>query len=303
MIKRIIDYKITKEYEGMKISEYLHLKKYPENALKKLRHQEGSIILNGDIVHMNHRFSFDGTVEENNLSIAIIEDAQSEKIPAIKHKFEIVYEDEDIILVNKPMRMPIHPSLNNYENSLANALAFYFAEKGEPFIFRCINRLDRDTTGLTIVAKHYLAAGILADEMKHREIKRVYYGITKGAGLPSEGRIEMPIARKEASTIEREVNFENGEAAITNFSVLSTAKKEISLVKFELETGRTHQIRVHMKALGFPLIGDFLYNPDDKTMSRQALHAGEISFTHPVSGEYMSFKVDLPMDMQEILME
>ena len=236
--------------------------------------------------------------EGDNLCIHICEEESSEKIPPIELPFPVVYEDEDIVVVNKPADMPIHPSLNNYENTLGNAAAYYFAKQNKAFIFRCINRLDRDTTGLTILAKHMVSAGILQSQMVERRIKREYLAIVDGIIEEDEGTIDAPIGRKDGSTIERMVDCENGERAVTHYRVLER-KANTTLVALKLETGRTHQIRVHMTHKGHPLLGDFLYNPSDDRMSRQALHAWHLSFTHPITGEEMSFEAPVPEDMLE----
>ncbi|MGN1267428.1 MAG: RluA family pseudouridine synthase, partial [Dorea sp.] len=210
--------------------------------------------------------------------------------------------DEDIIVINKSAGMPIHPSLNNYTNSMANALAWYYQEQGKPFIFRCSNRLDRDTSGLTVVAKHLVSGNILSCMVRDREFHREYLAIVRGKVTPACGTIDAPLARKEGTIIERCVDWENGEKAITHYKVLEQINGH-SLVQLKLETGRTHQIRIHMKHLGFPLVGDYLYNPDMEYIQRQALHSHKIAFTHPISGIPMEFTADLPEDMQNILKE
>ena len=206
------------------------------------------------------------------------------------------------MVINKPAGMPIHPSMNNYYNSLANGLASYIAQQNCPFVFRCINRLDRDTSGLTIIAKHYVSAGMLSTMIANKTssgITREYLAIVKGSVLPSEGTIAAPLGRKEGSIIERCVDFEKGESAVTHYRVLDE-KNGHSLVSLILETGRTHQIRIHMKYLGYPLIGDYLYNPDMALMHRQALHAWKLSFRHPITGEQMHFAAPLPEDMASV---
>lgn len=190
--------------------------------------------------------------------------------------------------------MPVHPSAGNYENTLANGIAWYFAEKGEDFVYRCINRLDRDTTGALILAKNPLSAAILSVQMKKRQIRRTYLALVDGL-LPDAGTINAPIARMEGSVITREVNFETGESAITHYERLA-AGKEYSLAELHLETGRTHQIRVHMKYIGHPLPGDYLYNPDYRRINRQPLHSYQLEFTHPITGKVMLFIAPLPID-------
>lgn len=151
--------------------------------------------------------------------------------------------------------MPIHPSMNNYDNTLANAVCHYYQTQGIPYTFRCVNRLDRDTTGLTILAKHLISSAILNSEVSVRGISREYLAIVKGF-TEDEGTVNAPIGRKEGSTIERQIDVLHGETAITHYKRLAY-QDGLSLISLKLETGRTHQIRVHMKSIGHPLIGDF----------------------------------------------
>lgn len=293
---RTIEYSVSADSFGMRVSKFLKIRNYPEGCISRLRHEEGTIRFNKEVVHMNFVF-----YEEGVLEVLIHEKEISEKIVPVNMPVDIVYEDEDLIVVNKPAFMPIHPSLNNYTNTLANALAYYFEEKGEGIVFRCINRLDRDTTGLTLVAKHYLSGGILSEAMKNRRIHREYVGIVSGADIEDEGTVDAPIGRVNGSTIERRVDYQNGEWAITHYRVIERGN-DWSLVRFNLETGRTHQIRVHMKYIGHPLPGDFLYNPQDNRMERQALHGERLVFEHPISGKTMDLTAALPTDMK-IFME
>ena len=204
--------------------------------------------------------------------------------------------------------MPIHPSMNNYDNTLANAVMYYFSEKGESFVYRCINRLDRDTSGLLILAKNMLSGAILSQMSANRQIHREYLAVTEGL-LPESGTIDAPIARLEGSAIMRCVDYEHGEKAVTHFARLSyselipsTKCRGYSLASVHLETGRTHQIRIHMKHIGHPLPGDFLYNPSsDAPITRQALHSHRLMFEHPITGESMNFICEMPDDMKQLL--
>ena len=164
-------------------------------------------------------------------------------------------------------------------------------------MFRCTNRLDRDTSGLILLSKHMVSASIMGDMVRERRFSREYLAICKGSVTPNAGTIDVPLGRKSGSIIERCVDFENGERAVTHYEVVKEASGH-SLVKLKLDTGRTHQIRIHMKYLGFPLIGDYLYNPDYERMNRQALHSYRIEFDHPVTGEHMKFTCPLPEDMR-----
>ena len=291
-MKRAINYIIEKEDEGRKISGFLRGRGYSYQNLVELKKIPESVVLNGEPIFLNARLNAGDA-----LKIRIIEAESSEHIPPADIPLDIVYEDGDIIVLNKPAGMPTHPSRNNYDNTLANGLAKYFRDQGEDFVFRCTNRLDRDTSGLILVSKHMVSASIMGDMVRERRFSREYLAICKGSVTPNAGTIDVPLGRKSGSIIERCVDFENGERAVTHYEVVKEASGH-SLVKLKLDTGRTHQIRIHMKYLGFPLIGDYLYNPDYERMNRQALHSYRIEFDHPVTGEHMKFTCPLPEDMR-----
>lgn len=292
-MERILDYNISGKEAGMTIKDFLKEKGYSRQNIVELKKMQESILVNGRWEYVNYRLK-----EGELLRIHIKEGASSEKIVPVNLPFPILYEDEDIIVINKPSDMPTHPSLNNYENTLANAAAFYFSQKQETFCFRCINRLDRDTTGLTILAKHMVSCSMLQEDMLERKIKREYLAIVDGVVTEDEGVIDAPIGRKEGSTIERMIDYEHGEHAVTHFKVLER-KADVTLISLQLETGRTHQIRVHMASIGHPLIGDFLYHPGDERMKRQALHAWHLTFTHPITKEEMNWEAEIPEDMKQ----
>ena len=282
-MNRVIDYIIDEAGDGLRIEQYLRRKGYSGQNLAEIKRMPQSVLVNGEHYYMKQELN-----TGDHLSIHICETKCSEKIPPVQIPLDIVYEDEDIIVINKPAGMPIHPSLNNYTNSMANALAWYYQEQGKPFIFRCCNRLDRDTSGLTVVAKHLVSGNILSDMVRRRDIHREYLAIVRGHVSPEAGTINAPLARKPGTIIERTVDWEQGETAITHYRLVEERNGH-SLVSLRLETGRTHQIRIHMKYLGYPLIGDYLYNPDMEYIGRQALHSHRLSFTHPITGEPMEF--------------
>ena len=296
-MNRNIDYIIDEDSAGLRVEQFLRRKRYSGQNLSEIKRMPKSILVNGVHYYMRQELS-----AGDHLQVRICETQNSEKIPPTKLPLDIIYEDEDLLVLNKPAGMPIHPSLNNYTNSMANALAYYFQSQGKPFIFRCCNRLDRDTSGLTIVSKHLVSGSILSDMTKYREVHREYLAIARGSVTPSEGTIQAPLGRKEGTIIERTVDWEHGEDAVTHYKVVKEANGH-SLVSLRLETGRTHQIRIHMKYLGYPLIGDYLYNPDMEYMTRQALHSHHMEFTHPVTGEHMSFTAPLPEDMARVMQE
>lgn len=296
-MNRNIDYIIDEDSAGLRVEQFLRRKRYSGQNLSEIKRMPKSILVNGVHYYMRQELS-----KGDHLQVRICETQNSEKIPPTKLPLDIIYEDEDLLVLNKPAGMPIHPSLNNYTNSMANALAYYFQSQGKPFIFRCCNRLDRDTSGLTIVSKHLVSGSILSDMTKYREVHREYLAIARGSVTPSEGTIQAPLGRKEGTIIERTVDWEHGEDAVTHYKVVKEANGH-SLVFLRLETGRTHQIRIHMKYLGYPLIGDYLYNPDMEYMTRQALHSHHMEFTHPITGEHMSFTAPLPEDMARVMQE
>lgn len=320
-MRRTLEYHIDATRQNATIKYFLKSKGYSTQNLIALKKYPEGILLNGKATHVNQVLNA-GDI----LTIHIIEDSPSEKIAPVELPLDIVYEDEDLMVIHKPAGMPIHPSVNNYDNSVANALAWYFQGQGIPFVFRCVNRLDRDTSGLTIIAKHMISAGILSDmvarkstdtklvtteadiigdnvenaQQKHQGIQREYLALVRGSITPPTGTINVPIGRKPGSVIERMVDFEHGERAITHYKVLEEHNGH-SLVSLLLETGRTHQIRIHMKHIGFPLIGDYLYNPDTEFISRQALHSHRLIFAHPITGKIMEFTAPLPEDMTKVL--
>ena len=296
-MNRNIDYIIDEDSSGLRVEQFLRRKRYSGQNLSEIKRMPKSILVNGVHYYMRQELS-----TGDHLQVRICETQNSEKIPPTKLPLDIIYEDEDLLVLNKPAGMPIHPSLNNYTNSMANALAYYFQSQGKPFIFRCCNRLDRDTSGLTIVSKHLVSGSILSDMTKYREVHREYLAIARGSVTPSEGTIQAPLGRKEGTIIERTVDWEHGEDAVTHYKVVKEANGH-SLVSLRLETSRTHQIRIHMKYLGYPLIGDYLYNPDMEYMTRQALHSHHMEFTHPITGEHMSFTAPLPEDMARVMQE
>ena len=277
------------------IKGFLKSKGYSTQNLKTIKQLPDGILLDEMPAHLNSRLT-PGSI----LTVNVREAASSENILPVNLPLNVMYEDEDLMVINKPAGMPIHPSQNNYDNTLANALAYHYQQLGKSFVFRCIGRLDRDTSGLTIVAKHFVSAGILGTCLAAKSIRREYLAIVRGPITPFSGTIAAPLGRKPGSIIERCVDFEHGEPAVTHYHVLEE-KNGYSLVSLILETGRTHQIRIHLKHLGYPLIGDYLYNPDYEVIHRQALHSRRLTFPHPMTGELMDFSAPLPDDMARIL--
>jgi len=290
-MQRILNYVISAIQAGTSVGHFLRDNGYSHHIIVHLKKLEDGIMVNNIHAYTNQILQ-----EDDCLTINIDERTASLNIEAINIPIDIVYEDDDIMVINKPSGMPVHPSQGNHDNTLANGVAYYFASQGIPYTYRCINRLDRDTTGLLVLAKNMLSAAILSQKMKERQINRTYFALVEGCP-PQQGTVNAPIGRKDDSTIERQINYENGDNAITHYHRLETVNN-ISLVELHLETGRTHQIRVHMKHLGHPLVGDFLYNPTSQLLSRQALHSHQLSFNHPLTNELMTFTCPLPDDFK-----
>lgn len=296
---RTLNYTILLGDDGQTVGEYLRHHGYSQPILVHLKKTQEGILLNGVWCYVN-TVIHTGDI----LTVRIQDHDGSAGIPAAEISDEsfmsmVTYEDEDILVINKPAGLPVHPSLGHYEDTLANYCAWHYDNQ---LVFRCVNRLDRDTSGLVLIAKNMLSAAGLSLQQQARQIHRTYLAVVEGI-IPESGTIDLPIARKEDSIIERCVDTLHGEHAITHYQRLSTVCLdgfEYSLVQIQLETGRTHQIRVHMKAIGHPLPGDFLYNPNYKHIKRQALHSYRLEFTHPISGKALSFTQNIPADFASL---
>ncbi len=290
-MERTFCYHITKKDLPCCVGDYLRARGYSRQILIQLKKTCRGILVNGEWAYVRTPLK-----AGDRLETLLTEEVSSEKILPVRLPFSIVYEDQDLLVLDKPADMPVHPSVNNYDNTLANGVAYYFQEKGESFVFRCINRLDRDTTGLLILAKNALSASLLSVQMKERQIHRTYLAVTAGIPDPPAGTVDAPIGRKPGSAIERQVDPQQGERAVTHYQVLDS-RSSYSLVQLRLETGRTHQIRVHMKSIGCPLLGDYLYHPDFSLIGRTALHSSQLSFVHPITQKQLHFCAPLPKDM------
>ena len=292
-MNRIFEYCVADSDLPAPCREYLKRKGCSHQILVHLKKTEKGILVNNEWAYVRTPLQAGDL-----LKITLTEDTPfPEHCSGLPCLCLLFMRDEDILLLNKPADMPVHPSVNNYDNTLANGAAWYYAQQGKPFVFRCINRLDRDTTGLLILAKTPGAFYSLCSMKK--EIHRTYQAIVKGVPIPESGTIDAPIARKEGSAIERCVDFEKGERAVTHYRVLDS-RNDYSLVQLSLETGRTHQIRVHMDYLGHPLLGDYLYYPDFSRIKRVSLHSYALSFTHPMTGSPLTFRAPLPEDMADL---
>lgn len=297
-MNRIIRHLYTARSDGQTVGELLHSHGYSKSLINRIKLTKDGLLIRGEKVYTTFCMQ-----SGDQLCVTFSEESSSEHIVPTRMPISILYEDEDLMVLDKAANVPIHPSQGNFDNSLANGLAWYFEQKQEPFVFRAINRLDRDTTGLLIVAKNALSSCILSDMVKKRQIHRTYLAAVSGdLSDKPEGIISVPIARRPGSTIERIPDPLHGESAVTHYHLLSyEPATDTSVLEIRLETGRTHQIRVHMKYIGHPLYGDFLYNPDYRFLHRQSLHSWKLSFVHPLTGTPMDFTAPIPQDMQRFL--
>ena len=287
---RTLTYTVTEEEAGVSLLEWLRDKGCSRQVLAHLKNTKG-LFKNGE-----RPFAKEPVRSGDQIKLRLTEEAGSEGIVPVCLPFSVVYEDEDLLVIDKPAGLPVHPSINHYENTLANGVMWRCQQTGEPFPFRCINRLDAGTTGLLIIAKNMFSAAVLYSAMKKRKIKRTYLAVASGE-IRKPGTVDLPIGRVSDSVIERCIDPEHGERAVTHYEPLAYGNG-CTLLKLQLETGRTHQIRVHMKAIGHPLAGDYLYAPEDCSAERPLLHSRSLEFTHPVTGEQMKLTAELPEDMK-----
>lgn len=281
---RIIHFAITEKYNNKRIRDFLRDFGVSSSLLTKLKNTENGITLNGkfartiDIMHCG------------DILTVTIENSGRMPKPLVNNQVKKIYCDEDILVLDKPAMMPVHESRNHQGDTLANVAACYM---DSDTAFRSVYRLDRDTSGLVLIAKNELAACKLAGK-----IKKDYYAVCGGI-LTGRGTIELPIKRTSDSIIKRCVS-DNGEKAVTHWEALKN-DGENTLLKINLETGRTHQIRVHFSHIGHPLLGDTLYGGKCDRIKRQALHCKTIYFTHPVTEKPMMIDSTFPSDFSLLL--
>lgn len=282
-----IKFTVPMEYDGKQVKEFLRRKcLVSASLLTGLKLVENGITRNG-----SHVRAIDYVKVGDSIAIAFPEDKN--EIEPINIPLNIIFEDEHIIIFNKAPFMAVHPVHGHIDDTLANAAAFYAKEKGEHWTFRAVNRLDRNTSGAVLVAKNAYCASILS-----KTVKKKYIAVCEGI-LGNAGTINAPIGIKKGHSIQREV-ADGGVTAITHYKPIFS-KNNCTLVEFDLETGRTHQIRVHMSYMGYPLAGDDMYGGSLERISRQALHCGELTFVHPVTQKKLDIKCPLPKDILNLL--
>ena len=287
---RIFHYQITENEQGTTVLDFLRKKGFSRHILSSMKADKEALTRNGQRIGGREQL-----LAGDHFRVRLLETVDSDGIIPVSMPLSILYEDEDILVINKPADMPVHPSIGNYTNTLANGVAAYLDAKDEHSPFRCINRLDRDTSGALILAKNAFSAAVLSTQMRNRQIRRTYLAVVEGI-TPPNGTISAPISRVDDSVIERHVDFLRGEPAVTHYERLEV-KNEHSLLEIHLETGRTHQIRVHMGYIGHPLPADYLYHPVYDCFKRQPLHSLQLEFRHPVTDKSMCLLAPVPEDM------
>jgi len=284
---RELSFVVPKEYEGVLLKSFLRgYCSVSSRLMVKLKREPMGITNNGQQVIVTK------TLMPGDIVRLLMPD-DTKQLEPVDLPFTVVYEDSDILIIDKPARMPMYPTPGHDRDSLANAVAAYYLRQNEKLAFRPVYRLDKDTTGLVVLAKNTYCAALLAGKLQ-KEYMAICEGEICGSGI-----IDSPIGIKAGHRIQREV-MSNGKPATTNWESLCS-KNQHSLVKLDLETGRTHQIRVHLSHIGHPLAGDDLYGGSLSFIDRQALHCSDICLIHPVTMKSLHFACNLPADMQNLL--
>ena len=268
----------------------------------KILLEDGSVLVNGQSVKASYK-----TKLNDNIEINIKKPKLTEAVPQ-EMDIDIVYEDEDVIIVNKPRGMVVHPGNGNYESTLVNGLLYSHMNNLSEIngVIRpgIVHRIDKDTSGILVVAKNDKAHKNLSEQFKDHSITREYVALVKGIVKEDNLDIDLPIGRNPRDRIKMAVTLKNSKRAVTHIKVLERFEKDkCTLISAKLETGRTHQIRVHMTHMHHPLIGDELYGKPDKRfkVQGQLLHAKKLGFIHPSTGKYVEFESDIPKEFDEIL--
>lgn len=286
---------IDSKHDDMLIRDYLQeVHSFSRRIVVALKFEGGQILVNGAPKTVRFRLAAGDL-----LTIIFPPEKRGSNLIAEEIPLEIVYEDQDIIVINKEAGMATMPSINHQSGTVANGLLGYYEKNNIPYTIHIVTRLDRDTSGLMIIAKHRYSHSLLAESQSRGKLKREYKALVEGHLKNKQGTISAKIARKKDSIIERTVS-ELGKEATTHYEVRGEYDHH-SLVHVVLETGRTHQIRVHFSHLGHPLMGDDLYGSKNDQLKRHGLHCERLSLEHPLSKQEISFHMPLPDDMQRLI--
>lgn len=289
---RRLELPITGGLGGVKVDTLL--KKHlglSGTVVRRIKWLSDGILVDGERVNTRYQ-----PTEGQMLSVRLSDPERRSGIQPAPGPLDIVYEDGDILVLNKAPGIPVHPGPGHFSDTLGNFILDYYDKSGVEADFHPVHRLDRGTSGLMVTAKHPHAQEVLKNQLHTTDFKRVYLAVCEGELLPNEGTIDAPLGPKPGSLVEQMVR-PDGKEARTHYRVLSMQGGR-SLVRLELETGRTHQIRVHMAYLGHPLTGDFLYGQEDPDLiSRPALHSAQLTIRHPITGRVLDFSAPLPADM------
>ena len=294
-MSRRLELVVTPELAGVKVDtllkRHLHLS---GTVVRRVKWLEDGILVDGRRV--NTRFC---PAAGQVLSVRLSDPVRNSGIVPAPGPLDIVHEDDDLIVLNKAAGVPVHPGPGHFSDTLGNFLVDYYEKTGQEADFHPVHRLDRGTSGLLVAAKHPHAQEVLKNQLHTEDFRRVYLAVCEGVPAPPSGVIDAPLGPRPGSLMEQMVR-PDGRPARTKYGVLRRWGGR-ALVSLELETGRTHQIRVHMAHIGHPLTGDFLYGTEDRALiCRPALHSGYLSFRHPLTGETMQFSVPLPEDMARL---
>jgi 23S rRNA pseudouridine1911/1915/1917 synthase len=301
-----LTYMVKVDVKEVKLRDYL---KYTENLSSRFLKSSGisgKISVNGKVAKLNHRISTSDKIEID------MKKNEHQNIEPEKMDLDVIYDDIDLIVINKEPGIVVHPTKGYPFGTLANGVSYYFKERDEKCIVRLVSRLDMDTSGLIIIAKNQFSHMALArdmqsihkqaDDMEGKTFEKSYMLIVHGNMKNKSGTIDLPIGKPDPESINREV-FEGGQRSITHYEVIDSYKNG-DLVKATLETGRTHQIRIHFSHLGHPIYGDSLYGASEESyIDRQALHAYKLIIPHPRTGEELILKSELPEDMKKLIIK
>ncbi|APQ98585.1 RluA family pseudouridine synthase [Clostridium botulinum] len=288
---------VKKINHNIDIKDYLREMENLSGRFIRKAVRDGRVFVNKEKVIKKHKLSQDDLIE------IYMQEDEHQNIEPEDMNIEIVYEDNDIIVINKRPGIVVHPTKGHPTGTLSNGILYHFKKNGEKSIVRLVSRLDRDTSGLIIIAKNQFSHMRLASDMSKDRFRKIYIAVVHGSMKEKEGRINLPIYKEEESESIKRIVDERGQESITTYEVLEELSKG-SVVRLELETGRTHQIRVHMSHLGHPLYGDSLYGKGEEEkeyIERQALHAYKLEFPHPRTGDILKLQCSLPDDIKNLI--